>query len=62
MTAGNPMYAVISFCFGVLWCQGRIAGAYEVSPEGFIYAKIWFKYLMSAQIMFILLQLFHGNM
>ena len=42
--------------------QGRIAGAYEVSPQGFIYAKIWFKYLMSAQIMFILLQLFHGNM
>lgn len=34
--------------------QGRIAGAYEVSPQGFIYAKIWFKYLMSAQIMFIL--------
>ena len=30
--------------------QGRIAGAYEVSPQGFIYAKIWFKYLMSAQI------------
>lgn len=28
--------------------QGRIAGAYEVSPQGFIYAKIWFKYLMSA--------------
>ena len=30
--------------------QGRIAGAYEVSPQGFIYAKIWFKYLMSAGI------------
>ena len=30
--------------------------------QGRIYAKIWFKYLMSAQIMFILLQLFHGNM
>ena len=40
----------------------HIAGAYEISPQGFIYAKIWFKYLMSAQIMFILLQLFHGNM
>lgn len=37
--------------------QGRIAGAYEVSPQGFIYAKIWFKYLMSAQIMFIFLVL-----
>lgn len=41
--------------------QGRIAGAYEVSPLGFVYARIWFKYLMSAQVMFILLQLFHGN-
>ncbi|MCC8158476.1 MAG: hypothetical protein LIO50_04545 [Phascolarctobacterium sp.] len=42
--------------------QGRIAGAYEISPQGYVYARIWFKYLMSAQIMFILLQLFHGNM
>ncbi|WP_455652215.1 hypothetical protein [Phascolarctobacterium sp.] len=42
--------------------QGRIAGAYEISPQGYVYAQIWFKYLMSAQIMFILLQLFHGNM
>ncbi len=42
--------------------QGRIAGAYEMSPLGFVYSKNWFKYLMSAQIMFILLQLFHGNM
>jgi hypothetical protein len=42
--------------------QGRIAGAYEVSPQGFIYAKIWFKYLMSAQIMFILINNSYYNL
>lgn len=43
--------------------QGRIDGVYEVHRKlGFVCARVWFKYLTSAQIMYILLQLFHGKM
>lgn len=37
--------------------QARIIGTYEINPLGFVHAKVWFKYIMSAQIMYILLEL-----
>lgn len=41
--------------------HGQIDGTYKISPLGFVYPRLWFKYLMSGLIMFILLQLLHGN-
>lgn len=38
--------------------HAKINGTYKIDKLGFIYPKIWFKYLMSGQTLFILLNLF----
>lgn len=41
--------------------HARISGTYNVDKIGFIYPQIWFKYLMSGQTLFILLNLFEQS-
>lgn len=38
--------------------HAHISGTYIIDKLGFTYPKLWFKYLMSGQTMFILLNLF----
>ncbi len=40
--------------------HGRIDGTYTADPLGFVYPKLWFKYLMGGQSLFILLKLLHA--
>ncbi len=39
---------------------GRIDGSYIADPLGFVYPKMWFRYLMHGQSLFILLKLANG--
>ncbi len=38
----------------------RIDGTYTADPLGFVYPRLWFKYLMNGQSLFILLKLLHA--
>lgn len=38
----------------------RIDGTYTADPLGFVYPRLWFKYLMNGQSLFILLKLLHS--
>lgn len=41
--------------------HARIIGTYEVDAKGFVYPRIWFRYLTFGETMFILLKLFEGH-
>ena len=40
--------------------RGRIAGTYEIDENGYLFPRMWFRYLMFGMSMFILLKLFEG--
>ena len=41
--------------------HARITGTYEVDAQGYVYPRMWFRYMTFAETMFILLKLFEGN-
>lgn len=40
--------------------RARIDGTYQIDDEGYIFPRMWFRYLMFGMSMFILLKLFEG--
>ncbi|MBR4847646.1 MAG: hypothetical protein IKY40_01575 [Phascolarctobacterium sp.] len=41
--------------------RARISGTYVVDKLGFVYGQLWFRYVMSASTLFILLKLFKND-
>jgi len=41
--------------------RARIIGTYAMDSHGFVYPRMWFRYLMFGMSMFILLRLFEGQ-
>ena len=41
--------------------HARITGTYEVDAQGYVYPRMWFRYMTFAETMFILLKLFEGH-
>lgn len=40
--------------------KARISGTYKIDKNGYLFPRMWFRYLMFGQSMFILLKLFEG--
>ena len=41
--------------------HARISGTFELDEQGYVYPRMWFRYLIFAETMFILLKLFEGH-
>ena len=41
--------------------RARISGTYSIDAKGFVFPRMWFRYLMFGMSMFILLRLFEGQ-